>query len=609
MKKLIFEFLFVLSFCAVFGLFSSVLTASADTFEASHEQITLADGTPAVSITVKSTPGDEFSITVYKMPEENSVAPSMFVYANQKTADAQGTATFTFKTEEGFSEGKYCYNVFSNAMGCVLDPIPTFEYYSIEKINQAFADLYALRLLTDETEKIEQTYELIDENSEKFRIKTPLYLKFVERGKVPEKALLSVLETQYDFTTIDDFASVFYNNLCIDAIICLRDYDDMLLLYGDSEELSIAENIGLGTTGTAQDLQRYEKFKQMSNDDKKLVVKEIDSINPDSVITFMDAFSQAVFMTELNNAVNWEMIDQLISDHSELIDSSDTYIALNNPQKSAEICRELFKLFSSNTFTSVSDFSSKLDDLLQNDVPTADEKPTIITGRPGGSSGGGGGGGGTAIKVEIPKETAKTEEENVPEAVQPEEEKSKKTHSFEDVDDVVWAKDAIDVLYAKGVINGKSETAFAPNDKVTREEFIKMACELFGFTNNQATCSFEDVSPEDWFYHYVASAQEKGLVNGITETEFGSGTALTREDLVTFAYRFAVAANVNFNNEAPYIPFYDHDLVADYAKEALEALARCEIISGKEDNLFYPEEHCTRAETAKILYGIYKNLY
>ena len=604
MKKLISAFLFMFSFFAVFGLFSYTSKVSAATFGASHQQLTLDDGVSAVKITVESTPGDEISITV---AESNT--PNIFVYANQKTVDAQGIVEFTFKTGEDFPAGTYYYNVYSNNNGTVLDPVPSFQYYSIEKINKNFADLYALRLLQDETEKIEKAYELIDENSEMLRVNTLLYSKFTEYSKVPENALLSVLETQYTFNSIGDFASTFYDNLCVDAIISLRDYDDMILLYSESGDLSIAENIGLGTTGTTQDLQRYERFSKMSNDVKKQVVKEIDIINPDSVETFLDAFSQAVLVTEMRNVVNWEMVDKLILDNSDLLESADTYIALDDSQKKAEICLELYDLISSDTIESASDFSSKLEDMLTSDAPVTEEKPTIITGKPGGSSGGGGGGGGSAIKVGLEKEPEESDEENIKETTQPKDEILKKSHSFEDVDTVAWAKDAIDVLFVKGVINGKSETVFAPNDKVTREEFIKMACELFGFTNSQAVCSFEDVSSEDWFYSYVASAQEKGLVKGISESEFGKGTALTREDLVTFAYRFAVAANVNFNNDAAYIPFNDHDLVADYAKEALQVLARYEIISGKEDNMFYPEEHCTRAETAKILYGIYKNLY
>lgn len=603
MKKTVSVFLLLLTFFAVFGLFSYISIVSAATFEARHEQVTLENGNPAVTITVKSTKLDEISVTVYKTgagPEQNPVTSgnvqSIFVYANQKTTNEQGIATFTFETGENFPEGEYCYSVFSNTANSILNPIPTFQYYSIESINQAFADLYNLRLLNDETQKIKKVYELIDENSERFRVKTPLYLKFSERDKMPENALLSVLGKKYTFTTIDEFTSRFYENLCIDAIICLRDYDDMLLLYDDSSELSIVEDIGLGTTGTEQDIQRYKKFTEMSDSSKKKVFKEIDNLNPDSAETFMSVFSKAVFMTELDNAVNWEMIDQLILNHSELLGSlGDTYYALNDSRKKAAICQELFKLISSNNFKSVSDFSLKLGDLLENGVPSTGQDPTIITGNPGS---GGGGGGSAAIKVEVPSKPVQTENEP-----------AKKIHLFEDIDDVAWAKEAIDVLYAKDVINGRSETVFAPNDNVTREEFVKMACELFGFTNNQATSSFEDVSPDDWFYHYVASAQERGLVNGISESMFGSRTPLTRQDLVTFAYRFAIAANVDFNNKAPYIPFYDHNLVADYAKEALQTLASCEIVSGKEGNLFYPKEYCTRAETAKILYGIYKNLY
>ena len=48
------------------------------------------------------------------------------------------------------------------------------------------------------------------------------------------------------------------------------------------------------------------------------------------------------------------------------------------------------------------------------------------------------------------------------------------TKEFTDIDNYEWAKPAIGLLVKKGSVNGKSSGIFAPSDKVTREEFIKM---------------------------------------------------------------------------------------------------------------------------------------
>ena len=168
-----------------------------------------------------------------------------------------------------------------------------------------------------------------------------------------------------------------------------------------------------------------------------------------------------------------------------------------------------------------------------------------------------------------------------------------------------WARDAISFLQKKGVINGKGNNLFAPNDLVTREEFVKMVTLLFGITSNSDTCVFEDVSADAWYCPYVISAYENDIVNGVSDTKFGVGQQLTREQMVTMAYNAAVKAGVSFNESAHYVPFADDDSVAEYAEKPLQLLAGNGIINGKEENLFMPKAVCTRAEAAKVLYGVY----
>lgn len=173
---------------------------------------------------------------------------------------------------------------------------------------------------------------------------------------------------------------------------------------------------------------------------------------------------------------------------------------------------------------------------------------------------------------------------------------------FSDIADVPWAVEAITQLTYRGVLNGKGDMLFAPNDNITREEFAKVICEGFKFNLVDEDCPFEDVSEDDWSYRYVRSAYIAGIVNGISDTEFGYGQNITREDLCVMIERTLKAGSltVSENSEAN-ISFADDDSISDYAKESVYNLAAAGIVSGDGEN-FNPKAYATRAEAAKIVY-------
>ncbi len=176
---------------------------------------------------------------------------------------------------------------------------------------------------------------------------------------------------------------------------------------------------------------------------------------------------------------------------------------------------------------------------------------------------------------------------------------------FTDLGSVEWARVAITTLAQKGVINGKGNQKFAPLDKVTREEFVKMILVAFDIETDPAELKFEDVDKNAWYYTYVAQAVSYGIINGISDTEFGTGKNITRQDAAVILSRaiekdkfvelYTVDTNFKFN---------DIDKVSDYASSAVEALGKAKIFSGKENNMFDPFGQATRAEAAMILYNL-----
>ena len=128
-----------------------------------------------------------------------------------------------------------------------------------------------------------------------------------------------------------------------------------------------------------------------------------------------------------------------------------------------------------------------------------------------------------------------------------------------------------------------------------------------GLTQPGATCTFDEVKDKDWFYPYVAACYQQGLVNGISDVFFGTGSNITRQDMATMILRALEKNKLLAETEAK-PAFADNAQIADYAKDAVQKIAEMGIINGVGDNMFAPNKYATRAEAAKMIYAI-NNLY
>ena len=175
---------------------------------------------------------------------------------------------------------------------------------------------------------------------------------------------------------------------------------------------------------------------------------------------------------------------------------------------------------------------------------------------------------------------------------------------FDDIESVLWAKDAIEGLYKKGIVSGKGDGLFYPQDFVKREEFVKMMVEAFDLTLKGNEMTFSDVKEGEWYYDYIRIAHLARAVNGVDEVTFGVGQNITRQDICTIVLRMMRECDIVIPEKVSEKEFTDGAEVADYAKEAVSVLSKAGIINGDDLGGFNPKSFATRAETAKIIYGI-----
>lgn len=223
----------------------------------------------------------------------------------------------------------------------------------------------------------------------------------------------------------------------------------------------------------------------------------------------------------------------------------------------------------------------------------------IGEGSQGGNSGGSGGSGGSSgggIKNAEYSETYT--KPDTPEKIN--------KNIFDDIDDVGWAVEAIIELAQKGIILGKGDRLFYPNDNITREEFVKIIVKTFFENAEVSDKSFDDVSDGEWYAEFVKKACGEGIINGIGENIFGTGMNITREDMAVIAYRTALkSGKMKESERVSGFIFADDEQISDYAKTAVYALYDAGIINGVSEDEFAAKDHLTRAQAAKIIYGIY----
>lgn len=222
----------------------------------------------------------------------------------------------------------------------------------------------------------------------------------------------------------------------------------------------------------------------------------------------------------------------------------------------------------------------------------------------GGSGGGGGGsgsGGGGNIAggiTEPPVQTAPPAPTAPPDTAD----------AFADVDDSHWAKASIDYVTSKGLFFGMSDDTFEPSSEMTRAMYVTVLSR-FGdridakwHIDCDNPMKFDDIPDGDWYSDAVAWAGGTGLVNGIGDNLFEPHTPITREQMAVMTVNFAKLCGVEMPSSVEETAFADEENIQYWAVDAVHAAQRAGIISGRDDNIFAPQDTATRAEVAAIMH-------
>jgi len=169
-----------------------------------------------------------------------------------------------------------------------------------------------------------------------------------------------------------------------------------------------------------------------------------------------------------------------------------------------------------------------------------------------------------------------------------------------------WAKAAIDILTAQGIIQGTSDHTFEPEKPIKRADAVLLlvrALDLQGQSGN----NFADVAGNKYYADALSIAKKTGIITGTSDNRFLPNQSITRQDLmVNIARALEKSGKLKLSSSTSELSGYrDRANVSEYAAPSVAALLRAGIVNGYNSQIL-PKQPVTRAEAAVIIYNTLK---
>lgn len=165
-----------------------------------------------------------------------------------------------------------------------------------------------------------------------------------------------------------------------------------------------------------------------------------------------------------------------------------------------------------------------------------------------------------------------------------------------------WAREIINVIADKNIVNGYEDNTFKPNNSITRAEFLTILYNsgLADTADIDSDISFADVTGNEWYYDYIKWGVENNLIVGYDDNTFRGNNIISRQEMAVVISKFIELSDINLD-ETEAVIFADADNIAPWAKEYVNSISAYGIVKGDNNNCYLPNKDLTRAETAVII--------
>jgi hypothetical protein len=172
--------------------------------------------------------------------------------------------------------------------------------------------------------------------------------------------------------------------------------------------------------------------------------------------------------------------------------------------------------------------------------------------------------------------------------------------TFVDVTPTDWFYDAVQYVFEKGLMLGVSDTEFGPNLSTTRGMIVTILYRMEG-EPEAAAAPFTDVEPGLWYSDAIGWGAANDIVNGYGDGRFGPNDQITREQMAAIFYRYAQYKGYDVTARADLSGYADADQISEYAVEAMQWAVGVKLVNGLTADTLVPKGQATRAQVATML--------
>ncbi len=177
--------------------------------------------------------------------------------------------------------------------------------------------------------------------------------------------------------------------------------------------------------------------------------------------------------------------------------------------------------------------------------------------------------------------------------------------AFGDVPASAWFHKAVNYMAARHVLRGVGDSMFAPDNNVSRADFLIMVMRAYGIRPDATvTANFADAG-DTYYSAYLGKAKSLGIVSGIGDNKFAPQAHVSREQMFVILYNALRILDSLPGAEGGDTlgDFSDSSLVSPYAVDAMKAFIGAGVVRGSSGGLA-PKDLSTRAQTAQVLYNL-----
>lgn len=175
------------------------------------------------------------------------------------------------------------------------------------------------------------------------------------------------------------------------------------------------------------------------------------------------------------------------------------------------------------------------------------------------------------------------------------------TEIFADLVPGAWYEDAVQYAYDNGLLTGTSTTTFAPDAATTRGMVVSVLHRLAGSPAAEGDAAFDDVDASVWYGEAVRWAVSEGIVNGYSDTAFGPDDAVTREQLAAMLQSFSTWRGDIDDTRNDLSGYEDASAVSGWALDAVQWANAQGLLNGTSATTLAPQGQATRAQVAAML--------